>query len=251
MIIYIYIIVCHTDPSGFIHLSNLSKPTPKWRIRCHALLYSLVASPQAPKVTNVFWLMKLGLVFSNVQQKCRFYKQEEGFDQQKQEVNQVKDFNQEGFYLQPLTSIGNYINSKKRGVKEHITEDAMNKNIGFFRTNRGLPTKQVRICHNMTWHSLISTISYSKPGNCNLLDFQLLCWFSNMSCLAKSRFKMCLNQKNLCNSATNRKLNQQEQRYVAPINVTLMGWTTHQFKTTGCRRKKHGNMRAWGPLLYL
>ena len=31
----------------------------------------------------------------------------------------VKDFNQEGFYLQPLTRIGNYINSKKRDVKEH------------------------------------------------------------------------------------------------------------------------------------
>ena len=69
--IYIYLsnIIYHTDPSGFIHLSNLSKSTPKRRIRCHALLYSLVASPQAPKVTNVFLLMKLGLVFSNVQQK--------------------------------------------------------------------------------------------------------------------------------------------------------------------------------------
>ena len=40
----------HTDSSGSIHLSNLSKSTPNRRIRCHAVLYSLVASQQAPKV---------------------------------------------------------------------------------------------------------------------------------------------------------------------------------------------------------
>ena len=58
-----------------------------------------------------------------------------------QRVNQVKDFNQEGFYLQALTRIGNYINSKKRDVKEHITEDAMNQNIGFFSNQQRTSNK--------------------------------------------------------------------------------------------------------------
>ena len=98
--IYILIIIYHTDSSGLIHLSNLSKSTPNRRIRCHALLYSLVASQQAPKVKP--W----GL-------PTKF-----GTNQEERELNQQK---------------------------------------------------QVRICHNMTWRSLISRISCSKPGNCNFL----------------------------------------------------------------------------------
>ena len=159
----------------------------------------------------------------------------------------VKDFNQEGFYLQPLTRIGNYINSKKRDVKEH--RGCHEPKYRVF-SNQQRTSNKTRIWHNMTWHSLISRISYSKPGNCNLLDFQLLCWFSNMSCLTKSRFKMCVNQENLCNFINKQEVEPTRTgvQKMSLLNVTLMGWTTQQLKTTGCRRKK---TETWGPLLYL
>ena len=154
-------------------------------------------------------------------------------------INEVKDFNQEGSYLQPLTSIGHYINSKKRTSKSTSQRMPWSKISGFFRTNRGLPSKEVRICHNMTWHSLISRISYSKPWNCNLLYFQLLCWFwfSNMSCLTKSR-------KNVFEPEGSWTNKNRSPVFLSHLNVTLMGWTTHQLKTTGCRWKKNGHMRA-------
>ena len=119
----------------------------------------------------------------------------------------------------------------------------------------------------MTWRSLISRISCSKPGNCNFLISN--CCVDSQTCpVQPSLGKMCLNQKTCAIrqlrlapankkhqktrlriatiiSSTNRKLNQREQEslYVA-FQRHLKGVNYTPIKNNRMPPKKSGNMRA-------